>query len=270
MKKIESLEELNSILKVFEGLKYDTNAYFFEKELLRLIHHNKLFFKSYDKNLLLYVYNDEVNFYEVYYYIKDRSIPVNILDNSSFVMEIPYRGAKNFPIALVEYWNKSGFENHINRDLLGLNKPDVNSFIFSTSDIDYLIIDDIEQVGNIYNSIRDTFDLYTGDILTIDEVRVSIENKEIVGAYKDGNLAGFIKFYEKNKVSWIGHLVVFPEYGGNGIGKNLVGYYLTLRTRQGFNNFQQWVISNNKAALKLYNNFGFKFTNKNSISLLKI
>lgn len=270
MKKINSLDQFNSILNSFEGVKFYTNAYFFEEELIRLIDSQQLFFEEFSDNLLLYLYKEDLNFYQLFYYLKDLNDPIDILNNSSIVMEIPYRGAKNFPAVVVEFWNKSGFKKHINRDLLGLNKPQLSDFNDCNSTIIYSVIDDLDQAEIIYNSIRNTFDLFTGDMLTIDEITISIEKKEIVGAYKDGVLTGFIKFYDKNKVSWIGHLVVLPEYGGKGIGKSLVAYYLKTRTEQGFSNFQQWVISDNHAALKLYSNFGFKFTNKNSISLLKL
>lgn len=270
MKKIDSIEELNSILKSFEGFKFHTNSYFFEQELIRLIDSQQLFYERFSDNLILYIYKKDFNFYELFYYLKDLNGPMGISCNSSIVMEIPYRGAKNFPKIVVDYWNNSGFVNHINRDLLGLTKPIISNFSVLNSNIVYLTIDNLDEAEIVYTSIRDTFDLFTGDMLTINEIKVSIEKKEIIGAYKNGTLTGFIKFYDKNKVSWIGHLVVLPKYGGEGIGKDLVAYYLKFRTEQGFTNFQQWVISDNAAALKLYSNFGFKFTNKNSISLLKL
>lgn len=270
MEKIDSISVLNTSFKYLEATKYSTNSYFFEDELKKLINSNSLFFEiSNHNNLIIYKYVEELNFYEVYYYITDTAVTFNIIDKEDFVMEIPYRGSKNYPYVIVEFWNNSGFATHINRDLMGLINPDTDGFILLNSDLEYTFVDNLNLVNLIIESIKTTFDKYTGDILTEHEVISAIKNKEIIGAFKEGELAGFLRFYAKNKVSWIGHLVVLPEYSGKGIGKNLVGFYLKIRSEQGFTNFQQWVVSNNDAALKLYTSFGFKYSNKSSISLLK-
>lgn len=269
MNKIESIELLTEILKPFDGIKYGTNAYFFEDELIRIIKDEQLSFEIFTENVVLYKHREQSDFYEVYYYLIDYSSQIIISDSASFVMEIPYRGASNFPSSIVELWNRSGFKTHINRALLSLNKPQLGNSIEYKSTLQHYLIEDFSQSEFICDAIRSTFDLFTGDILSISEVENSIKNQEILGAYESGKLVGFLRFYDKNRISWIGHLVVLPEYIGKGIGKSLVANYLKIRTEQGFTNFQQWVISDNEAALKLYANFGFKFTNKNSISLLK-
>lgn len=268
MKKINSFSELSGILELFEGHKYFTNAYFFGDELNRLIQSGILYFDLSDKNLLLYKYLAEAGCFEVYYYITDTSSTVNIPNDAQFVMEIPYR-SNDFPSAIVAFWEKSGFEKHINRDLLGLIRPNVSEIVLPNPEFEYKLFDNLNLANLIYDSIKSTFDNYTGDILSIDEVISSLKNQEIVAAFEGEKLAGFIRFYTKNKVSWIGHLVVLPEYNGKGIGKSLVAHYLKIRSEQGFANFQQWVISDNVNALKLYSHFGFKPNNKSSISLLK-
>lgn len=269
MKKIDSISVLNSSFEFLEGAKYSTNTYFFEDELKKLIDSNSLFFELFNNNLLIYKYVEEFNFYEVYYYLNDTTVPINIIDKKDFVMEIPYRGSKNFPFEIAEFWHNSGFSTHITRDLMGLVRPDTDGFILPNSEFEYTFVDNLSWVDLINQSIKTTFDRYTGDILSEAEVVSAIENKEVIGAFKEGELAGFLRFYSKNKVSWIGHLVVLPDYTSKGIGKSLVGHYLKIRSEQGFTNFQQWVVSNNDVALKMYTTFGFKYTNKSSISLLK-
>lgn len=269
MRKIDSIIALNTRLELLEGSKFSTNAYFFHDELISLINSKSLYFQSFGTNLLIYKYVKELGFFEVYYYIKDIVFPIDIVDNEVFVMEIPYRGIRNFPSEIVEFWQKSGFVAHINRDLFGLVRPDTSEFVLPNPEFEYTFVDNLNSVDLIFESIKNTFDKFTGDILTRDEVVSALNNNEIVGAYKNAKLAGFIRFYAKNKVSWIGHLVVLPSYMGKGIGKSLVAHYLKIRSEQGFTIFQQWVVSDNTAALKLYSYFGFKSTNKSSISLLK-
>jgi acyl carrier protein/ribosomal protein S18 acetylase RimI-like enzyme len=270
MKRVELISDLNIVLESFEDNKYSTNSYFFGDELNRLINSKSLFFDSFGNNILIYKHIKDLDFFEVYYYIKDTSSPIKMVDDEAFVMEIPYQSGKNYPSAIVEFWNNSDFVTHINRDLLGLVRPDTSGFSLPNAEFEYTFIENSNLVDLICESIKNAFDKFTGDILSVSEVASAIQNKEIVGAFKDGELAGFIRFYSKNKVSWIGHLVVLPKYKGKRVGKSLVTHYLKIRSDQGFTNFQQWVQSNNEAALKLYSNFGFKSTNKSSISLLKI
>lgn len=269
MQIIDSISTLNNKLALFEGSSYTTNAYFFQEEINFLIESKALYYDLYDSNLLLYKHRQELGFFEVYYYLKDVLSPFKIANDEPFVMEIPYRGVKNYPSKIIEFWQNSGFVTHINRDLLGLIKPNRDNFNLSNPQFDYKFVDKSESIAIVYESIKKTFDTFTGDILSLNEVISALNNKEIIGSYKNQKLTGFIRFYTKNKVSWIGHLVVLPNYMGQGIGKSLVAKYLELRCDQGFNNFQQWVVSNNDAALKLYSHFGFKSTNKCSISLIK-
>lgn len=269
MKKVDSIVAYNEILNIFHGSKYETNAYFLEEDIKTLISENGLFFERFADNLLLFEYIKPFNFFKVYYYLKNLSFPLNIKTDTALVMEIPYRGLKNFPSTVVDYLNDSGFESHINRELLALNRPKLEDINIPNSEFTFSIVKDQRWSKTIMEAIKNAFDLYTGDIITIEEAINSIQNNQILGVFKDGDLAGFIKFYIKNKVSWIGHLIVLPEYKGIGIGKTLVSSYLRMQIGQGINNFQLWVVSDNNAAIKLYTNFGYKPTNKNSISLIK-
>lgn len=269
MKKINSHLQLRELLQSFEGAKYDTNCYIFDDEFVRLIDAKLLFFDLHGSNLLLYKLNESFDFFEVYYYIVDNGRNIDIVDSGNFVMEIPYRGPKNFPSVMVDFWNKAGFSTHIDRELLRLSKPDSESFIFAESEFEYKFIDDLKFSNLIYDSIKNTFDQFTGDILTLEEVGVFIKNNNFLGAYDGEELAGFIRFYEKNSIAWASHLVVMSEYRGKGIANDLFLHYLKMRADQGFTNFQHWVGTDNHAAKKLYHNLGYKATNKNSISLLK-
>ena len=270
MRKIESIAELNNLLQTFEGTKYQTNAYFFENEIIEFIESGTLFFDVFSTNLLLYKYNVDFEFFEMYYYIREQLNKIVISDDFTFVMEIPYRGTNNFPTDIVDFWKNSGFVAHLNRDLLRLVNPKESSLIILDKPIEYRILDNLNFAQLVCESIQNTFDTFTGDILTLDEVCTFIKSKNFIGAYKDGELCGFLRFYVKNKVAWASHLIVLPKFRGEGIGNGLFCYYLKINNDEGLNNFQHWVVSDNLAALKLYDNLGYKATNKNSISLLKI
>lgn len=269
MKKVDSIGTLGKLLEPFDGIQCYSNSYFFEEELKKLIDSNLLYFQLRGTNLLLFRYNKHLSFFDVFYYLKDNTSAINLVDNRLFVMEIPYRGEKNYPLSIVEFWENSGFKKHINRNLYVLNTATAPEVSKTVNGIDYLIINNVDLSIEILNALTISFDAYTGDILSLDEVRRSIENREIIGAFKNGELAGFLRSYGKKKVSWIGHLAVLPSFEGNGIGSGLVSHYLKKRIDEGFVNFQHWVVSNNHAAIKLYSKFGFVLMNKSSISLIK-
>ena len=270
MRKIDSPEELDVLLAPFDGQASFTNVFFFKEELVRLINASLLFHELCGENLFLYKYREDLNFYEVFYFINNVR-PGKCPDQKGhFVMEIPYRGIKNFPHAMVDFWLNAGFQQHINRDLLGLNHLDKSILEPAEQGFKLQILNDITLSSSVFEGIANTFDKYTGDVISLSAAKEAIQAGQVLGAYSDGKLVGFLHFYDKNSVSWIGHLVVFPRHKGKGIGKALVKHYLKIRSEQGFANFQQWVVSDNTSAQNLYRNFGFKSTNKCSLSLLKL
>ena len=118
--------------------------------------------------------------------------------------------------------------------------------------------------------IENTFDKYTGDILTFQEVNSFAENKNIICAYLEGKLCGVLQFEIKNNVVWLGHIAVAPEFRGNGIANALVKAYISINNEsQPDTRYQLWVIQDNTKATTLYNKFGFVYGNKTSASMLK-
>lgn len=270
MKLIDSEDKLNFLLSTFEGKKYYTNSYFFGNQLLELVKNENLYYIFEDSNLIILIQKNSIEYFELYYYLQDLSKTPTIDTNAPIVMEIPYRGNKFYPNLEVDYWCLSGFKMHINRDLMSLVSNNFESIVLNSETLfQTQIIDDLKYSFLLCNAIKHTFDYYTGDILSVTEVEKAINNKEIIGVFQEKNLAGFLRFYEKNSVSWIGHIIIFPEFMGKGAGKILVKNYLKIQSRKGIKLFQHWVVSDNVAAHKLYENLGFKKINKSSISLLK-
>lgn len=270
MKKVESIVELNRLLNTFEGFKFETNAYFFENDFIGFIESETLFYDIFSVNIILYKYNREYDFFELFYYLREQENLIHLSDDATYVMEVPYRGQKNFPEPIVAFWERSGFVRHLNRDLIRLSVQEDPTFIPSDNNIEYKIIDDINLAELICSSIRDTFDTYTGHLLTLSEVQNFIIGKNFIGAYKDGELCGFLRFYVINNVAWASHLIVLPQFRALGIGNGLFSYFIKFNSDNGLRNLQHWVVSDNTTALKLYDKLGYKGTNKNSISLLKI
>jgi ribosomal protein S18 acetylase RimI-like enzyme len=269
MIKVSEISLIENIFEQQKGKKIFTNSFYFIDQFLVVINENRLFYIQCNKNFILLELKPEIDCFELFYFIEDLSEPFSIEANLPIVMEIPYRGVGFFPEAIVNYWCNSGFEKYINRDLYSLNSVN-NDFQDSLIEgFEIKIVDNLNDSKFIFESIINTFDRFTGDILSISDILESIRLNKILGAYFQNELVGFIRFYTKGKVSWIGHIATSPKFAGKGIGKSLVSNYMKFQSNAGYGNFQHWVMSDNLPALKLYNHFGFQKTNKSSLSLIK-
>ena len=117
--------------------------------------------------------------------------------------------------------------------------------------------------------IDENLDFYTGDRLTLREIEKFSDNGLLFCAYKNNVMCGMLQADFKNKIYWLGHIVVHKDFRGMGLANLLVNHYLQeglrLKTRQ----FQLWVINDNIPAINLYEKRGFKYFNKSTYSLLK-
>lgn len=269
MIRVEDIKLIENIFDQHKGKKIFTNSFYFLDQFLAVINENRLFIIQVNQNTVLLELKPEINCYELFYFIEDLNDAFPVESNLPIVMEIPYRGLDFYPETIVDYWCNSGFNKHINRDLYSLNLVKYDALDSSVNGLEIKITNDLNDSKVIFELLINTFDRYTGDILSIEDVQESIKSQNVLGAYFQNELVGFIRFYTKGKVSWIGHIATSPKFAGKGIGKSLVSSYIKFQSDAGYVNFQHWVMSDNIPALKLYNHFGFQKINKSSISLIK-
>lgn len=268
MKKLADFAELQSLLKPYEEGAAYTNQYMLPDELKEHINKGKLHFHNDDNCLLLLV--DRGEFYRAYYYLKSVEYDFSVSFDKPIVQEILYRGPRRFPQEEVQFWNKSGFENYIGRDCYFLKPPDEPQSLFKEEShvtVDYLSRDG--YILDAQNMIIDYLDTYTGDMLSYDDLRNYAMRSELYGVFIHDKLAGILQAELKNKVFWLGHMVVKSEFRGLGLSKVLLKKYLQDGMQRNCRQFQLWVINDNKPAVALYKNHGFKYLNKSTLSLLK-
>ncbi len=271
MKKIESKIQLDELIAKFDGQKYKTNCFLLGSDFDNLILKSRLFYISEESVLFLIVKNEHFEFLNFYYYIKENAGFFDLKNDLPLVLELPFRGP-NPPEFEIEFLRKIGFKEHILRYLMGLNLRLIEEYSEKNVHLNGSRIEVITQTElseSIEEGIKNAFDYYTGDQLTKDQVEDCIKNGLILGVFKNSELAGFLRFYIKNNVSWIGHIVVFREFSGFGFGNLLVDYYLNYNLIKGIKTFNHWVVRDNIVAEKMYNKFGFKNLNKYSLSLIK-
>lgn len=261
---IKNIEQLIELSTGIDKMKFFTNNYMLEDELLRHISKGDLYGLEYEGNVLLLL--KKFNFFRLYYTLTN--LDANpILPESHIVQEILYRGEKHYPEVEIAYWEKQGFELYLGRELHVVKVTDEPWFLPKESDV--YSISNSEEIVQAQALIDKYLDQYTGDQLTLNELETFAKEGTLYGVKHEGQLAGILQAEVKNKVNWLGHIVVSEEYRGLGLSKKLVEYYLQESTKNNCIRCMLWVRTDNEPAKRLYKKYGYSYMNKSTISLLK-
>lgn len=267
MNLIRDIELLNEVIRNYFRKNTITNNYILSGDYFKYIADSKLHYVTTYSNACILV--EKADFYQLYYYINNQSELMTLDDYKPIVMEILYRGEVQRPGEIIKYWVKCGFRQHLTRDIMAAAYNQLTIPSGTTSDIKIKYGETDQEITFTKELIENTFDKYTGDILSLDEVKSFIKNRNIICAYLKGNLCGILQFEIKNNVVWLGHIAVKPEYRGYGIANALVKVYIVNNAVNQNTKYQLWVIQNSAKATTLYNKFGFVYGNKSSASMLK-
>lgn len=270
MRLINSNQELEDLLEEFSASFKWSNNYMLLEELQVYLQSEKLFLVQKSKeSLVLLVRRD--SFYRLYYQTNLLEDIQTIELNQAVVQELIYRGPKFYPQEEVEAWSKLGFEVYMGRDNYFLNSKGLfSSDLENSEDLSGIKpIKDEADLLKVDEMIRTYLDLYTGDILTMEELRGFSVSSNLLGIYVENKLAGVVQGEFKNKVYWLGHMVVDVAYRGQRLSTKLLKAYLLRGLSLNCRQFKLWVLQDNKPALGLYKKHGFKYLNKSTISLLK-
>lgn len=264
---INDIELLNKLIQNYFVRNTITNNYLLSSAYSQHIENRRLFYITKATNA--YILVKKSDFYQLYYYVNNQSELMTFNVEEPIIMEILYRGEVQRPKGIITYWEECGFRQHITRDtMMALYDQIVLPSDYDPSiEIQYAETD--KEISFSKELIETTFDKYTGDILTFDEVKSFVKNRNIICAYLEGNLCGILQFEIKNNVVWLGHIAVSPEFRGLGIANALVKAYIVNNAALPTTKYQLWVIQGNIKATALYNKFGFICGNKSSASMIK-
>jgi GNAT superfamily N-acetyltransferase len=267
MRLIEDIKALDTIIDQYHSKGTATNNYLLPSTYKEYLDARKLFILEEDANAFLLVQKE--GFYRLYYYLNDFGKPIQTVFDLPCVMEIIYRGEKRKPINEIEYWEKSGFKQHLTRD----NMMGSYDKLLLPQDVKGVNIDfanKLEDVSFVKEELEHSLDKYTGDQMNFEDLEASMNDQNILIARVDGEQVGFLRFYVKNSVTWLGHIVVVESYRGRGLAKALVKTYIEKNKIKENSRYSLWVIQNNAGAVNLYKKFGFIYANRSSASLLKL
>lgn len=263
---VNSIEELQDKIQKYHYTNYMTNNYLMIDSYKLLIEGKNLFFETINDNLFLYEYKGD--FFKVYYYINNSNVFEKTYIPKPQILEILFRGKDNEPIEEIGILEKMGFTKHLRRNMLTARYDGLKDISKNNNTVNVKLADNDDEIKYTKNIFDRTFDKYTGNILSLEEIKNSASNKCLICAFSENEFSGALQYYIKNNIAWIGHIAVSENFRGQGIAQHLVNYYISIN-KSIITRFNLWVLSDNKPAIKLYDNFGFKYAGKSTISMIK-
>lgn len=268
MKQLQTLAELNDIVSVSFKKGTITNNYMLADAYETYIAEGKLYVVGDDINAAFLL--NKGNFYQLYFYLNDLNVPLHINIDKPLVMEILYRGLKNEPHQVIDYWKNRGFIQHLSRDNMVASTKQIILPETQTDKLNITLASNEVEVEFANTLFNESLDKYTGDRLSYEQLHAFMKNKNLLCAYYETELAGVLQFEVKNKVVWLGHIAIDARFRGKGIANELVKYYITMNDSGENSRYALWVIQDNEPAINLYRKFGFVYGNKSTVSLLRL
>lgn len=267
MELIPDIGTLNNLIQEYLIKNTVTNSYVMADAYTSHITERRLFYFATGHNACILL--ERSDYYQLYYFINDKDELTVPDTDCPVMMEILYRGESQRPGEIIAYWEKAGFRQHLTRDVLSASYSNLVIPSVDNAKIDIKYAETEREAVYSKELIEQTFDKYTGDVLSIGETQSYLVKKNILCAYLEGSLCGILQFELKNNVVWLGHIAVSPEFRGYGIANALVKKYIVDNAISPATRYQLWVIQDNATAVSLYHKFGFVYGNKSSASMLR-
>lgn len=265
MKKIETFEQYQSIISRY-GIKGCASNDYIQAEAADLIVHNLLYASCGEKNAFLFVKKD--GFYRVYYYINDFD-EVMGFGKDEIVTEILFRGSIGEPAQQVEYLEKCGFKWNLVRDQYFAKYSAFTAPIFIEG-VKIGYAETAEQVRWAIKLFNSSFDKWSGDFIPEAMAELLLQEKGMLMATDvAGTLMGALHLEKKQGCLWLNHVAILPEYRGRKIGRGLVEAYIEQGHVDDNSRYAVWVQRQNTPAVKMYQNKGFTYSNKSTLSMIK-
>lgn len=267
------LNKVNEVSRYFEiANQYRqkgclTNDYL-RQEVDNLVASGLLYESCGVNNAYLFVKKDEC--LRLYYYINDLQEKADFSIDDNLVVELVFRGNLGEPEPEIEYLLKCGFRYNLRRDQYCACYKDLEPPML-ISGVNVRKARSIEEVSLACDLFNQVFDHYSGDYIS-KEMEQSLFDGGCMWIATDmnGKFAGGLHQTIDNNVAWLSHVAVLEEFRGHGVGQALLDAFVYQNQENDRSRYMLWVQSKNEPAVKLYQKKGFKYTNKSTISMVKI
>lgn len=265
MKQINDIGEYQDIIAHY-GIRGCASNDYIQNEAADFIAHGLLFAECGENNAFLFVKKD--GFYRVYYYINDFD-EVMGFGNEEVVTEILFRGSIGEPVQQVEYLEKCGFKRNLVRDQYFAKYSSFTQPIFIEG-VKIGYAETIEQVKWAIKLFNSSFDKWSGDFIPEAMAEDLLqEHGMLMATDLIGTLMGALHLEKKQGCLWLNHVAILPEYRGRKIGRGLVEAYIEQGHVDDNSRYAVWVQRQNTPAVKMYQNKGFTYSNKSTLSMIK-
>lgn len=262
MHEISSLEEYALFIERFKHPKVLTNNFMLTTEVEKHIQSHNLQVVDNSDNGFLFVRKPIC--WRLYYYINDIN-SLSDFGSITLVSEILYRGSA-IPQAETNFLTNCGFCPNLVREqyALALRDAKVESKINRGIIVrKALTVQEVAWACSLFNRL---FDNYSGDYLPESDYELLFEKGDIWVAELEKELVGALHQTIEGKVAWVSHVAVGEKYRGKGIAMSLMHHFITKNDTQ---RFMLWVQQENIPAVNMYQQIGFRSTNKYTYSMIK-
>lgn len=265
--KVNNLGRYQEIVDTYKQRGCLCNDYI-QQEVADIVNHNYLYEFCGRNNAFLFVQKDTCR--RVYYYLNDLEEIYDFSNLGDLLVEIIFRGNSGLPAEEMDYLSKCGFKVNLRRDqYCGIyHELDTSRQIAGISVRLAISKEEVMMACDLFNKL---FDKYSGDFISEVMVDELYNNDSILVAVDDnGNFMGALHQTKIRNVTWASHLAVLSKYRNRGIGRALFDTFIEINKTDERSRYMLWVQANNASAVNMYQKIGFKYTNKSTISMLKL
>lgn len=262
-RKLNDLKIYTELIEKYSVRGAMTNNYMLPVEVADLVTKGKISECHDENNCYLFV-EKPGDVLRLYFIINDMSAVPLFECDKALVSEILFRGNFGEPENEIRFLERGGFQINLRRDQYSAALQSVNNEIIPEYPHS---VRDVEAAINLFNS---TFDVYSGDFIQLETAEKLLNQKSLLCAYDNNDcLMGSLHISIVGKNAWISHLVVDSKFRGQGVAQQLIDMFLTEAKGHNVKRLMLWVQHKNEKAITLYKKYGFNYTNKSTISLIK-
>ncbi len=269
MKKIESIETFNSLIRSFKETREYTEHFPFNRNIFeKYIVEQRLFYEEDDQGLYFYV--DEDLFYDLYYIIEKGSrLSVRRKKKALLINE---NQLSKDGISFNELYLKSGFEVVAVNHQLTINIETEREHILKKYEEtqEFLKEHDYTVAENRHAYNSEVKRLWTKNLKKTDvPYDHYIEGNMLVLLDKDEHLLAASWYASNNgRDSEWRHIVVDEPYRGMGLSSVLTYYWLHLCAQNQIRRGLTWIEENNTVSMKVHEKIGFVENKRLSIQYI--
>lgn len=253
---------MTGIINIFSQKGNVSNNYLLPNELNYAVDNSNLLFCHSESNLYLFL-KKPGGFLRLYYVLNNLNEIPSFETDVPIMTEILFRGNIGQPEKEIMFLQSIGFRVNLQRDQYSVMASAIEG-------IPPTYAPSIEETREAVALFNDSFDKLSGDFIPAEDIPQLFEQKRILCVLSENNiLNGALEITIQGKNAWISHLAVNPEARRQGIADRLIKMFAQAAQDKEALRLMLWVQTQNKAATSLYAKYGFKYTNKSTISLIK-